>query len=78
MEKTQILYLLVEVIIFCIPVATLIWKAGKQSRMIDEHSLRIEKLERLTGEDLTSMRGDIIEIKTSVKYIEQELQEVKK
>lgn len=78
MEKTQFLYLLVEVIAFCIPIATLVWKAGKQSRILDEHSSRLDKLERITGEDLSSMRGDIIEIKTSVKYIEQELQEVKK
>ena len=72
MDKVQFLYLGIEAVIFCIPIGTLIWKAGGQSQTIKDHEKRIAELEG-TFLELNDLKVDIAEIKTAIIYIKERL-----
>ena len=45
MSNAEILYRIIESIVFLIPVLVLIWKAAKESAKINEHEKRLSTLE---------------------------------
>lgn len=77
MNREQFLYMGLELVIFCIPIATLIWKAGKQAQKIEDHEKRIatleDQVERTLNSELNRMKVDIAEIKTAIMYIKENL-----
>lgn len=77
MNKEQLLYLFFELVIFCIPIGTLVWKAGKQAQKIIDHENRIktleEQVEKTISLELNKMKVDIAEIKTAILYIKEKI-----
>ena len=74
MENGQALYDLIKTVLCISPVFVLIWKHGKQSQKIEEHETRIKKLE--TGQEtISELKGDIKEIKTSIQFIREAVNE---
>ena len=77
MDKAQALYLTIEAVVFVLPIACLIWKAGKQAQKIEEHEKRIVELEGSVEKamlpELNELKVDIAEIKTAIIYIKERL-----
>lgn len=77
MDRMQFLYLGIEAVIFCIPIGTLIWKAGVQSQKIKNHEERIIELEgsieKAMLPELNELKIDIAEIKTAIMYIKERI-----
>lgn len=72
MDKAQALYLTIEAVVFVLPIACLIWKAGKQAQKIEDHEKRIIELEKNNSE-LNEVKVDIAEIKTAIMYIKERI-----
>lgn len=72
MDKAQVLYLTIEAVVFVLPIACLIWKAGKQAQKIEEHEKRIIGLEKNNSE-INEVKVDIAEIKTAIMYIKERI-----
>lgn len=72
MDKAQVLYLTIEAVVFVLPIACLIWKAGKQAQKTEDHEKRIIELEKNNSE-LNEVKVDIAEIKTAIMYIKERI-----
>ena len=72
MDKAQVLYLTIEAVVFVLPIACLIWKAGRQAQKIEEHEKRIIGLEK-NNLELNEVKVDIAEIKTAIMYIKERI-----
>lgn len=72
MDKAQVLYLTIEAVVFVLPIACLIWKAGKQAQKNEEHEKRIIELEKNNSE-INEVKVDIAEIKTAIMYIKERI-----
>ena len=72
MDKAQVLYLTIEAVVFILPIACLIWKAGRQAQKIEEHEKRIIGLEK-NNLELNEVKVDIAEIKTAIMYIKERI-----
>ena len=59
MDKAQVLYLTIEAVVFVLPIACLIWKAGKQAQKIEEHEKRIVELE-MNNSEINEVKVDIV------------------
>lgn len=66
MEKSQMVYSLLESIIFLIPVGLLIWKAAKQASTLEEHEKRLQTIETDIKESQKQTNTDIKEIKEQI------------
>lgn len=77
MDKSQLLYMGIELVILCIPIATLIRNYGKQSEKIEEHDRKIANLESLVNDKLDTqiddIKGDVREIKNDISWIKEKL-----
>jgi len=69
MTNAQMLYSLLEIIVFLIPVGLLIWKAAKQSSKLDEHEKRLSTVELDIKERQIQTNNDIKEIKDQITDI---------
>lgn len=92
MDKANLLYRIIEIIIFLIPIGSLVWKAAKQSTRIDEMKKQIEILEarvttneKETTKNISEIKDSInkinvsnAEILTSLSFICEQIKEVKK
>lgn len=77
MDRMQFLYMGIEAVVFCIPLGTLIWRAGVQSQIIKNHEKRIIELEGSVEQamlpELNELKIDIAEIKTAIMYIKERI-----
>lgn len=77
MDRMQFLYMGIEAVVFCIPLGTLIWRAGVQSQTIKNHEKRIIELEGSVEQamlpELNELKIDIAEIKTAIMYIKERI-----
>lgn len=69
LNKPYMLYMLIELIVFVIPIGALIWKAAKQSGKIDGMGEKLKKLEARVEKNETQSAKDISEIKASMEKI---------
>lgn len=74
MGNPQSVYDLIETLVFVLPIAALIWKYGKQTQRVEDHESRIKTLEE-GQEVINEIKVDIAEIKTSLKYIQEAVNE---
>lgn len=77
MDKSQLLYMGIELVILCIPIATLIRNSGKQAEKIEEHDKKIANLESIVNDKLDTqindIKGDVREIKNDISWIKEKL-----
>lgn len=73
MTNAQMVYSLLESIIFLVPVGTLIWKAAKQSATLSEHEKRITTIEtdiketqKQTNEDIKEIKEQITDVRVTI------------
>lgn len=88
----MLLYNLIEIIVFFLPVGALIWKAAKQAGRIEELEKDLnglgKKVEGISetnklaiekiSENMTTLTISISNITTSLEYIKKSIDEVKK
>lgn len=91
-SKPYMLYMLLELIVFLVPIGGLIWKAAKQAGKIDdmekgfsELKKRVEENEKQSQRDISEIKSSITainvsnaEILTSLKFITDSIVELKK
>lgn len=77
MDKSQLLYMGIELVILCIPITTLIRNFGKQAEKIEEHDKKIANLESIVNDKLDTqindIKGDVREIKNDILWIKEKL-----
>lgn len=92
MEKAQMLYNLIELVIFFVPVGSLIWRAARTSARLDdlEHDLngigqksremekRIETISENYFNSINELKIAIANINISLEYIKKSLEDAKK
>lgn len=88
----QLLYNLIELVVFFLPVGGLIWKAAKQAGRIEELEKDMDGLGRKVSEisesnkraideinrNLTSLSVSMSSINTSLEYIKKSIDEVRR
>lgn len=89
--KPYFLYMVLEAIVFILPIGALIWKAAKQSGAIEdmkedfqELKKRVEKNEEQSAKDMLEIKSSMENIKvnnaeilTSLKFIQDSIVELK-
>ena len=92
MDNMQLLYNLIELVVFFLPVGGLIWKAAKQAGRIEELEKDMDGLGRKVSEigesnkraideinrNLTSLSVSMSSINTSLEYIKKSIDEVRR
>lgn len=92
MDKAQILYSLIELFIFCVPVGGLIWKAAKQAGRLEELEKdlnglgkKVEGISEHSREEikeisnkLNNLSNDMRGIATALEYIKKSIDEARK
>ena len=74
MDNPQALIDLIGTLIYVLPLCVVIYKGGKQSQRVDNHEERITKVEK-GQESINELKLDIKEIKTSIKFIQEAVNE---
>lgn len=92
MDKEMLLYNLLELLVFFLPVGGLVWKAAKQSGRLEELEKDLnglgKKVEGMSetnkqaigeiSKNITNLTISISNITTSLEYIKKSIDEVKK
>ena len=80
MEKQNFLYAVLQTVVFLIPVATLVWKAARQSTQIEMNRADIEELKKKLSQtddtvdiQLAQIQTRLNEIKVSLAKLETRL-----
>lgn len=69
MDNADLLYKLLQTIVFLLPICGLIWKAAKQSGRIEEMEKDLNELSAKVTKIEDQNNADIIEIKNSINSL---------
>lgn len=73
MEKQNFLYAVLQTVVFLIPVATLVWKAARQSAQIEMNCAAIKELERKLSQTDNTVDVQLAQIQTRLNEIKVSL-----
>ncbi len=77
MEKENLLYQVIELVVLCIPIGGLIWKAAKQAGKIEQLETKTKNFEAILENIKHQNQEDIEEIKNSLNLLNINFAEIR-